>query len=407
MPGRTISTIIAGLVMLLALAAPSATASRFDAAADIRNLVAELERHHPNPYHAVSREDFHRAANDLVARAPSLRRDQVVVGVMRLMAMLGERDGHSGVHPLSPVAGQNLRAYPLRLYRFPDGLYVVRALDTSLIGARITSIGGVPSDVVEERVRPLITRDNDWTVLDRLPYFMVVVEVLSGLDIGPSFSFELRDGSRRDVVFQPVSVARHVQLFGGWWEATIRPGRQPLYLRLRNVPFGLSRIDRGRALYVTYNVTRNPRTVPDRLIRLARKKRVRRIVVDVRLNGGGDNTTYHGLVQALRHPRINRPNRLRVLIGRRTFSAAGNFAGEVDRRTRAGFVGEPTGGAPSQWGDSAPIHLPSIGVTVFTALQYQGSPEDTRLATYPDIPITTPAADFFAGRDPVLAAALR
>lgn len=407
MPHRTITTTIAGLATLLALSAPSATASRLDAAADIRNLVAELEEQHPNPYHAVSREDFHHAANDLANRSPSLRRDQLVVGVMRLMAMLGERDGHSGVHPLSPLPGQNLRAYPLRLYRFPDGLYVARALDASLVGARVTAIGGVPIDVVEARVRPLITRDNEWTVLDRLPYFVVVVEVLSGLDIAPSFSFELRDGTPRDAVFEPVSVARHVQLFGGWYEATTRPGRQPLYLRLRGIPFGLSRIDRGRALYVTYNVTTNPGTVPDRLVRLARKKRVRRVIVDLRLNGGGDNTTYNGLVQALRHPRVNRPNRLRVLIGRRTFSAAGNLAGEVDRRTRARLVGEPTGGAPSQWGDSAPISLPSIGVTVFTAIQYIGSPQHRRLATYPDIPIATPAADFFAGRDPVLAAALR
>jgi hypothetical protein len=401
------AAIVMGAAALLALSAPNATGARLDAAADIRNLVVELERQHPDPYHAVSREDFHRAADDLAARAPGLRRDQLVVGVMRLLAMLGERDGHSGVHPLSPMSGQNLRAYPLRLYRFPEGLYVARAQDPSLIGARIAAIGGVSIDEVEARVRPLITRDNEWTVLDRLPFFVVVAEVLSGLDLAPSFTFELRNGTRRDVTLEPISVARHVTLFGGWWQATMRPGRQPLYLRLRRIPYGLTRIDRGRALYVTYNSTTNPGAVPERLIRLARKKRVRRIVVDIRLNGGGDNTTYNGLIQALRHRRINRADRLRVLIGRRTFSAAGNFAGEVDRRTKARFFGEPTGGSPSQWGDSAQIPLPSLGVTPFTAVQYIGSPNDTRLATYPDRAVATSAADFFAGRDPVLAAALR
>jgi hypothetical protein len=403
MPYRTISSV----VVLVALCAPVAAASRTDAAADISNLVAELERQHPDPYHAVSREDFRRAANDLAGRSPTLRRDQVVVGVMRLMAMLGERDGHSGIHPLSPVPGQNLRVYPLRLHRFPDGLYVARALDASLIGARVTAIGGVPIGDVESRVRPLITRDNDWTVLDRLPFFVVVAEVLAGLDITPVFSFELRDGSRRDVSFEPISVATHVRRFGGWWEATTRPGSQPLYLRLRNRPYALSRIDRGRALYVSYNVVTNPRGVPSRLIQLARNRRVRRVIVDVRLNGGGDNTTYHGLIQALRHRRINRTGRLRVLIGRRTFSAAGNFAGDVDRQTRARFYGEPTGGAPSQWGDSAPIPLPSVGITAFTAVLFHGSPDDKRLATYADVPVATTAADFFVGRDPVLAAALR
>ena len=95
---------------------------------------------------------------------------------------------------------------------------------------------------------------------------------------------------------------------------------------------------------------------------MSRNRRVRRIVIDIRLNGGGNNTTYWGLISALRHPRINRPGKLRVLIGRRTFSAAGNFAADVDKRTRARLFGEPTGGAPSQWGDSAPIELPSLGL---------------------------------------------
>jgi hypothetical protein len=400
---RTISLIIA----LSTVVAQGAAGAALDTSSDIRNLVTEIEQRHPNPYHSVSREEFRRAADELASRAPSLRRDQVIVGVMRLTAMLGERDGHSGVFPLSPIQGQRFSVYPFRLYRFPDGFYVVRAQDPSLVGARITAIGGVPIDEVEARVRPLITRDNDWTVLDRLPYFLVVEEVLRGLDIAPVFSFVLRDGSRRDAALEPISVQEHVSLFGGWWQATTRPGRQPLYLRLRGRQYGLSVIDRGRALYVTYNVVTDPGLVPQRLLRAARKARVRKVIVDLRLNGGGNNTTYWGLIGALRHPRINRPGRLAVLIGRRTFSAAGNFAADVDQRTRGRFYGEPTGGAPSQWGDSAPIPLPSLGITAATAVEYVGEEGDTRLATYPDVLVQTTAADFFAGRDPVLAAALR
>lgn len=403
MPIRTITAMLA----VLAVLASAASGAGLDASSEIRNLVTELEQRHPNPYHAVSREDFHRAAEDLAARAPRLTRSEQVVGVMRLMAMLGERDGHSGVHPLSPIGGQRLSAYPLRLYRFPEGLYVVQAEDRTLIGARIAAIGGIPVEEVEARVRPLITRDNEWTVLDRLPSFVVVAEVLSGLHVTPTFTFELPHGGRRDVTFEPISVPEHVALFGGWWEATTRPGRQPLYLRLRNIQYGLTKIDRGRALYVAYNSTTDPGLVPRKLIRMSRSRRVRRVIVDIRLNGGGNNTTYWGLIQALRNRRINRPNRLRVLIGRRTFSAAGNFASDVDRRTRARFFGEPTGGAPSQWGDSAPIPLPSLGLVPFTAVEYVGDADETRTATVPDVAVTLSAPDFFAGRDPVLAAALR
>ena len=400
---RTISAIIATLAVL----APGASGASADASSDIRNLVVELEQRHPNPYHAVSREDFSRAADELASQAPSLTRDQQVVGVMRLLAMLGERDGHSGIHPLSPIPGQRLTAYPLRLYRFPEGLFVADAEDRALVGARVVAIGGVPAGEVETRVRPLITRDNEWTVLDRIPNFVVCAEVLRGLEIAPAFTFELADGARREVTFAPISVQEHVGLFGGWWEATTRPGRQPLYLRLRKIQYGLTKIDRGRGLYVAYNATTDPGLVPRKLIRMARSRRVRRIVIDIRLNGGGNNTTYWGLISALRHPRINRPNKLRLLIGRRTFSAAGNFAADVDKRTRARLFGEPTGGAPSQWGDSAPIELPSIGLVASTAVEFVGEETDTRVTTVPNVSVATSAADFFGGRDPVLAAALR
>jgi len=137
---------------------PCASGASADASSEILNLVDELEQRHPNPYHAVSRDDFRRAADDLASRAPTLTRDQQIVGVMRLLAKLGERDGHSGIHPLSPIPGQRLTAYPLRLYLFPEGLFVAQAEDQALIGARVTSIGGVPAEQVEERVRPLITR---------------------------------------------------------------------------------------------------------------------------------------------------------------------------------------------------------------------------------------------------------
>ena len=61
---------------------------------------------------------------------------------------------------------------------------------------------------------------------------------------------------------------------------------------------------------------------------------VDRIVIDVRHNPGGDNTTYGPLLTFLRSPEVNQPGRLYVIMGRATFSAAGNFVTEVDRGTR-------------------------------------------------------------------------
>jgi Peptidase family S41 len=221
-----------------------------------------------------------------------------------------------------------------------------------------------------------------------------------------------RAGSTRDVALNALTVPEYQRLlpFSSFIPAPqgMPRKRQPLYQRLGGRRYGITPLERGRAVYAAYNQTTYPGLIPSRLLRLARKPKVRRVVIDLRLNGGGDNTSYGSLLAALRSRTINRPGKLVVLTSRVTFSAAGNFAADVDRSTRARFFGEPTGGSPNNYGESQEIDLPTLGVTVFTATQWvEVAPGDTRLAIEPDVPVPLTAADYFAGRDPVLAAALR
>ena len=133
------------------------------------------------------------------------------------------------------------------------------------------------------------------------------------------------------------------------------------------------------------------------------------LIVDVRANGGGNNTTFGPLIQALQSPSINRPGVLFGLIGRHTFSAAGNFVTVLQRDTRAILVGEPTGGAPNQYGDARNValpHHPGILVRIATRYHSFGGPNDKRLTHEPQLSVPLRARDYFAGQDPVLRAAL-
>ena len=407
--------VVALAASVVAVGGPSG--ARSDAGGDIHSLVAEIERLHPRPYHSVSREAFHRAADDLAARAPALRRDQLLVETMRLIALLGEREGHSGIFPLNPRHRLDLNAYPWRLWRFPDGYYVIQAADRSLVGSRVIAVAGVPIADVEARVRPLVTRDNESSLGFGLPSYLVSAEVLHGLGITPrgeaaTFTVVTRTNVQRDVTLEAMTVSEYQGAvpFSSFLPAPqgMPRKRQPLYQRLSGEPYGITPLQRGRAVYLAYNQTTYPGLMPRRLLRLARNPRMRRVVVDLRLNGGGNNTSYGSLLAALRSRTINRPGKLRVLTSRITFSAAGNFAAEVDRSTRARFVGEPTGGSPNNYGDALDVELPTLGVSVFLPTQWvEVVPGDARLAVDPDIPVPLTAADYFAGRDPVLAAALR
>jgi hypothetical protein len=185
-----------------------------------------------------------------------------------------------------------------------------------------------------------------------------------------------------------------------------RPGTQPLWLRFVDRGQWLTPIDRGRTIYLGYRMTTNETwTVSRRLLRLARRPGVERVVVDVRLNHGGDNTTYGALLDAM--DTLSRTRRVALLLGRATFSAAANFAADVDALPRVRTIGEPSGGSPSTWGDASVVEIPSAGLVARVATRWHVYGRPSALSIRPDRTVRLTVEDFLAGRDPVLAAALR
>ena len=270
----------------------------------------------------------------------------------------------------------------------------------------MTAIGGTPIDEVVELVRPLVPHDNESGFRWLLPEYLTTAEVLRGLGVveGDTATFSFADGS--EAALEPVDAGEVASTLGGA-PAPLPTDHDPVWLRDLATDQWLTTLEGGKVVYLGYRLTTGPtHDTAERLFALARKPGVRRVIVDVRLNHGGDNTTYGPLLDVLARPVVQR--KLVVLTGRSTFSAAGNFVADVDRATSARFVGEPAGGAPSQWGDSIAIMLERTGLTVHVATVYWefGPPGDKRQETPVDVRVEPTAADFFAGRDPVLARAL-
>jgi hypothetical protein len=162
------------------------------AAADVSYLVQRIEEIHPDPWHAISEADFKAAAMGLEGKIAGLNPDEQLVELMRLMALLGERDGHSGIFPLDAAHERTPHLYPLRLYEFSDGVFVVDTIDQpELVGARVVSIAGRPVEEVLDAVRPLVPADNEMSRGARVAQYIVVEEVLRGLGFtGSNFGLD-------------------------------------------------------------------------------------------------------------------------------------------------------------------------------------------------------------------------
>ncbi|HXJ63469.1 MAG TPA: hypothetical protein VNN79_06920 [Actinomycetota bacterium] len=381
---------------------------------DLERLVPSMEAMHPDLFHGISRAWLREEVERLEAAVPRLDDDQVMVGVMRIVASVSAdgRDGHTGVFVWG-TGTYPVHSLPLRVWLFPDGAYVVDALPAyqGLVGSRIDAVAGHPIAGVLAAIDPLVPRDNAETVVLVTPRFVLIPEVLHGLGlltrVGPVALRLTESGGRtRTVDVDPVPMSEYNE-WAGPYGLHLPPGPGPLSLRRTDELEWHERL--GSSEYVQYNEVEPLSLGALRDLRRAcARPGLERIVVDIRRNFGGE-THESAPVARILEAAHGRGVRIVVITGRNTFSAASLFAARLERTTDATFVGEPMGGSPNLYGNSRDLELPYSGldVSVATSSEVGSTPGDPRLSIEPDVRVELTSADYFAGRDPVLAAALR
>jgi tetratricopeptide (TPR) repeat protein len=393
---------------------------------DLRFMASEMKRRHRNLFHTVSRERFELSVRRLDERIPSLARHQIIVEMARIAASVG--DGHTNIAPTrDPKIG--FRAYPIQLYLFAEGLSVRAASreHADIVGLRVLRVGKASADEAYRAVRELVGRDNEMGARYFAPHLLVMPEILHGLGLvddmeDAPFTLEGQDGPRT-VRLAPAGPAELMSPdTDASWAA--KPGfvdardgaprPAPLWLRAPQDKYWFECLPEEKAVYVQYNQVGNKEgetieAFAERLLAFVDAHAVERLVLDLRLNRGGNGELNRPILLSLIRARtLDRPGRLFVLIGRGTWSAAQSLVNELERYTEATFVGEPTGGKVNSYGDSVKITLPHSGITVrVSSLWWQGDERDKRPWIAPQVAADLTSADYRANVDPALEAALR
>jgi tetratricopeptide (TPR) repeat protein len=385
---------------------------------DLRFLAASVARTDPSP---LARTSFQEKEGKLIDQLLGLDDEQIIVSLVELMASL--RDGHSNIFPVQPATG--FRMFPLQLYIFSDGTYVTAAAPEyrSIVGLRLTKIGDTAIEDVYDVTKTLVGADNEWTTKDRIPLFFLCPEVLHSKGIISSeekatFSFADERGTTVTAALRPVSIYTDLYWYfrplQRWkYQGRLSPSTA-LYLREPWNNYWFTYDSNARILIFEFRQVNDQGDeglvqFGKRLLAFANSHPVDRFIIDLRQNGGGDNTLVTQFVEDLsQNATLNRRGTLFALIGRHTFSAAVNFATLLENRTETIFVGEPTGAGPNHYGDPKRIVLPhSKALVMVSTLRHEfGDPNDSRSFLAPDIPIVLSHEDYFSGRDPVLDAAL-
>lgn len=391
--------------------------------ADIEQFGRDLETRHGDLFHTVDRAAFEAALTRLAARVPDLARHEIVVGLMRVAAMVG--DGHTAVQALfDPAVG--LRPVPVRFAEFEEGVFVRLAGPGAeeLAGARLVSVGDATVGDARSRLAPLVSRDNDIWLRLVVPIYLGFPEILHavGLSDDPreaTYTFRTEGGDvvRTLAAGEPL-VMRHGAdaTPAGWSDA--RPAEAwelPESLRPRPRPYWSAYLPDAGTLYIRFDQVNDAPHGPGvhEFFRTAfadaDERGMRRVILDIRANNGGEGMLNYGIVrEILGRPGLNRPGGVYVIIGRGTFSAAQMLAHMLDLWTEAVFVGEPTGSAPRFWGDHAVFRLENSGVAVSASPTWwqPGGPYDRRPYLPPTWAFEPRFEDYVAGRDPALGAIL-
>lgn len=379
--------------------------------ADLAFVVDTIIRGHAAPFHSTSEAAFRAAAARLDVAIPRLQRYEIIVELGKLVATIG--DGHTRLPwPWNPVS-LGFHTLPVRFESFADGWFVVAAAKPyeDLVGGRVVRLGRLSVNQALQAVTPLVSRDNTHGIARIARRLLAIPEVLVATGVGSSL-----DGTALAVDLNGVVRER--------WVESVAPGTLPplrdLY-ELTGIKPALHRsapgrfawqtfLDGGATLYAQINAVSNEPgqpTLPAFCAALLASidTTVRRIVVDLRHNGGGSRELLTPCVEGLaQQERINRSDRLYVVIGHETFSAGMWVALDFANRTAATLVGEPTAGRPNFYGETRSAETPMhhLPFTWASRMNWRTDRGDQSESLMPTIVIRETFGDYAAGRDPVL-----
>lgn len=391
-------------------------------------------------YAPTARAEALRQAQALAADARNLSHEQFVLRVAEIAALADNAHTAIGENAFR----KNTPRLPLRTYLFADGLYVLwtNPAFADLLGARIDTIDGKRIDEIYKVIR----RYHGGTEAYRRVRLIPLLEspallqaagvakdrnalTLTGvLRNGTPFTRRI-EAEQRDRAAWVSSTARllYPRAAGDGMVSLLKSGPGlPVALQAPMKLFTIAQLPK-RGLYIglTHNDDGDEellRPFLDGALARVRQERPAFVVLDMRMNGGGDYTKTYAFARALPGAATNA--NIYVLTSPYTFSAAVTTVAAVKEAAgpRAKIVGEEAGDRLDFWAEGGEFRLPNAFVTVSYAAGrhvYNRPCTDTescfwlndrypvRIATLkPDIAAPPTFAAYRQGIDPAMEAVL-
>lgn len=374
-----------------------------------------------------------------LAAATDLDDDAFEVGLARIVALAD--NGHS-VLVAGPRSGRN-RRIGVRLEPFGTSFHVLRARaeHADLLGARLVAVDGRPVDEARDAARTLFggtpsLRDRSVSVILESPSQLRVLGISPDAQAA-DYTFQTVDGRlvERRLIAEDIGANRgtvrrnfypEMRSEEEGWVAALPVDAAPWSLKDPSDPFRWRQEPAIDGLVVDLRQMLDAADQPIAAFLAEVEATIaatspRNLVLDLRMNGGGDLTKARDFMKGL-PARV--PGRIFVLTSPWTFSASISSLGYLEQAApdRVTIVGEEVGDRLMFFAEGPPAFLPASGIRLGAATQRHDYQDGCRAFTdchhwvvrfpiavphlSPDIEAPWTVEDYLAGRDPGMAAVM-
>jgi hypothetical protein len=339
-------------------------------------------------YTAQSRARAEQLLAQYRERSGSLSDAQFDLGIAQIVALAD--NGHSRVQP-GPLSRRHNRL-PCRFYHFDDGYRIIRARPAcvELLGAKVLELDGHPIEAVADGMFQYFGGPKNHYDQFAAVFFLESPELLNAAGLADAadhlvLRVSLGDGAARDVSISaelPNAAAlrvysdeylspRRIEKEASDWAPLLSlDAKLPLFLRDYSTPFQAEYWPDEGIYYAQFRSNEDEPGYPievfvTRIEREVAANRPRTIVLDLRLDQGGNFVTTASLMKNLTKL-ANSVDHVYILTSAWTFSAGiVSVALAKDHGGRkVTLIGEPVGDRTRLWAEGGSLNLPHSGLSI-------------------------------------------
>lgn len=335
---------------------------------DLDSFLNILEKNHPRPFENIAQGSFQQKLTEIANDTTEI--SDLGLRLQQLVSKIG--DSHTQVCLNSTVVGN--RCYPLRFKSFEDGTYLIKAIPSKekYLGMKLKAINNVSIEEIKTLFATLIPKENSTSIDYYFTNFLHEPRILQYFDITKStealYILEDKHGETCSLSIEPEDI--NVEL--------LDIAHNTKYIDetlLQKDIYWTKYFSTDSTYYFQYNSCHEREDFSiEKIIEDIKTKEIKKLVIDLRNNKGGDSGVLEPLIKYLDKLEIN--TKVFVLVSSDTFSSALTNAIQLSKINNTLLIGDTPHGSPTHFGEILYFTLPN------SKLEFQSSTKLFKCSPY-------------------------